>query len=61
MIVQEEIIINGKKFLYTYSSLGYKISREGKIYDDAADPIDLNREYKETTIKLEEGLAPYSL
>lgn len=40
----------------TYSDLGYKIMREGILYDEAIDPVELNRIYIETTeiIKKEE-------
>lgn len=54
MIIQETIILDGKEYLYTYSSLGYQIAREGNLYYDAIDPIDSKREYKETAIKINE-------
>lgn len=54
MIIQETIILDGKEYLYTYSSLGYQIAREGNLYYDAIDPIGSKREYKETAIKINE-------
>lgn len=47
MIVQKEEVINGVKFIHTYSDEGYKIEREGEIYEDAYDPVESNREYIE--------------
>lgn len=37
----------------TYSDLGYKIERDGVLYDEAIDPAELNRQYKETNIPIE--------
>lgn len=37
----------------TYSDLGYKIERDGILYDEAIDPIELNRIYIETTQLIE--------
>lgn len=62
MIIQETTVINNKEYLHTYSSLGYQIAREGKLYYDAIDPIGSEREYKETAIKIsEEELATLQL
>lgn len=48
MIVQKEEVINGVKFIHTYSDAGYKIERDGEVYGDAYDPAEYNREYTET-------------
>ena len=32
----------------TYSDSGFKIERDGVLYDEAIDPADLNRIYTET-------------
>lgn len=32
----------------TYSDAGFKIERDGVVYDEAIDPADLNRIYTET-------------
>lgn len=37
----------------TYSDLGYKIERDGVLYDEAIDPAELNRQYTETNIPIE--------
>lgn len=37
----------------TYSDLGYKIERNGVLYDEAIDPAELNRQYTETDIPIE--------
>lgn len=37
----------------TYSDLGYKIERDGVLYDEAIDPAELNRQYMETNIPIE--------
>lgn len=37
----------------TYSDLGYKIERDGILYDEAIDPAELNRQYTETNIPIE--------
>lgn len=53
MIKIETVTINNKEFQHTYSNEGYKIERDGIIYDDAIDPIDSGRIYTETTEKIE--------
>lgn len=47
MIITETIVINNTEYLHTYSDLGFKVERDGVIYDDAIDPIDSNRAYTE--------------
>ncbi len=53
MIKTEDLVINGKAFIKTFSSLGYMVEREGVQYDVAFDPAELNREYTETNIPIE--------
>lgn len=48
MIVTENLAINGKAFIRTYSDSGYKVERDGVRYDDVLDPAHLNRQYTET-------------
>lgn len=55
MIVTENVTINGKVFIRTYSDSGYKVERDGVCYDEAIDPADTNREYTETD-ELAEGM-----
>lgn len=40
----------------TYSDQNFKIRQEGtgEIYDEAIDPVEMNRTYTETNIKNEE-------
>ena len=54
MILGEELIINGRDFVKTYSSKGFMIEREGVQYGEAIDPAEFNREYTETDIPIEE-------
>lgn len=48
MIVTENMTINGKAFVKTYSDGGYKVERDGVRYDEAIDPAELDRIYTET-------------
>ena len=50
MIITENLTINNKPFIKTYSSLGYMVEREGVQYSEAIDPAEFNRVYTETTI-----------
>ena len=55
MIKTEELIINSKNFIRTYSDAGFKI--HGGVpeadYDEATDPAEFNRQYTETNIPIE--------
>ena len=56
MIKTENLTINGKAFVRTYSDSGYYVhggSPEGD-YAEAIDPVELERTYIETDIPLEE-------
>lgn len=48
MIVTENITINGKAFVKTYSDAGYMIEREGALYSEAIDPAEFKRVFLET-------------
>lgn len=52
MIVTEIRIINGKEFNYTYSDSNMMICRDGYNYSEAYDPINVKREYIETSIAI---------
>lgn len=52
MINTENIIINGKEFIRTYSDNGYMVERDGVQYDEAIDPIGFDRVYTETNIHI---------
>ena len=47
MIVQENLTINGRAFVRTYSDTGKYVVREGISYEEAIDPAGLNRVYTE--------------
>ena len=51
MIQRDKIIINGNEFFRTYSDQGYYITRHGKIFKTAYDPIVRTYIYEETDIK----------
>lgn len=40
-------------YVKTYSDAGYMITRDGKLYEDAMDPVGSGREYTETDIPIE--------
>lgn len=54
MIITEQIEINAKQFVKSYSSKGFMIERDGVQYEEAIDPIECGREYMETDIEVEE-------
>ena len=45
--------IGAKTFIHTYSDSGMKLERDGELYDDAFDLVELNREYTETDIPVD--------
>ena len=50
MIKTEQLQINDKAFVRTYSDRGMMIEREGLVYSEAVDPAELGRTYTETEI-----------
>ena len=46
--------INGKIFIHTYSDIGMKLERDGELYDDAYDLVELDRDYTETNIPIQQ-------
>lgn len=48
MIKTENLTINGKYFVRTYSDNGFMVEREGVRYSEAIDPAEFNRQYTET-------------
>ena len=48
MIKTENLTINGKAYIRTWSDLGMMIERDGALYEEAIDPADLGRTYTET-------------
>ena len=53
MIVTENLTINGRDFVKTYSDKGMMVEREGVRYSEAIDPAEFGRQYIETDEKIE--------
>lgn len=49
MLITEELVINGDKFVKNYSDRGLFIERDDVMYEEAVDPI----EYKDSRIYTE--------
>lgn len=47
MIKTENLTINGRAFIRTYSDEGRYVVRDGVSYEEAVDPADKNRTYTE--------------
>lgn len=48
MIRKENIIINGRELVRTHSDSGFMVERDGVLYDEAIDPVGIERNYTET-------------
>ena len=48
MIQTENLTINGRAFVKTYSDNGMMVERDGVRYSDAIDPAEYGRVYTET-------------
>ena len=53
MIKTENLTINNRAFVRTYSDTGVMIERDGVRYSEAIDPAEFNREYIETDEPIE--------
>jgi hypothetical protein len=53
MIKTENLTINNRAFVRTYSDSGYMIERDGVRYSEAIDPAELGRTYTETDEPIE--------
>lgn len=53
MIRTEELTINGKVFIKTWSDEGKMIERDGALYEEAIDPAEFGRTYTETDVDIE--------
>ena len=53
MIRTEELVVDERTLVKTYSDAGYKIERDGVRYNEAIDPIETGRVYTETDEKIE--------
>lgn len=54
MIITENLTINGKAFVRTFSDSGYMVERDGVRYSEAIDPAQFGRTYIETNEPIEE-------
>ena len=48
MIKTENLTINNRAFVRTYSESGFMVERDGVRYSEAIDPAELGRTYTET-------------
>ena len=48
MLHTENLTINGKEYIRTWSDLYVMIERDGALYEEAIDPADSGRTYTET-------------
>lgn len=48
MIKTENLTINNRAFVRTYSDSGFMVERDGVRYSEAIDPANLGRTYTET-------------
>jgi hypothetical protein len=53
MIKTENLTINGKDFVKTYSDAGMMVERDGVRYSEAIDPAEFGRQYIETDEPIE--------
>ncbi len=53
MIIKENLTVNGKAFVKTYSDSGMMVERDGVRYSEAIDPAEFGREYTETDEPIE--------
>jgi hypothetical protein len=53
MIVTENLTINGRAFVKTYSDNGMMVERDGVRYSEAIDPAEFGRVYTETDEPIE--------
>ena len=55
MIKTENLTINGKAFVKTYSDKGMMVERDGERYSEAIDPAEFGRQYTETDEPIEQN------
>lgn len=60
MIVTENLTINGRAFVRTFSNAGYMVERDGVRYSEAIDPADSGRRYTETDELIEVDDSEYA-
>ena len=56
MIVKDNVKINDFEFIHTYSDSQYIIKQveTGELYGEAYDLVELQKEYEETDIKIDD-------
>ena len=54
MIVTENLTINGRAFVKTYSDISMMVERDGVRYSEAIDPAEFGRQYTETNKPIEQ-------
>lgn len=52
MIKTENMTINGKSYIRTWSDTNMMIERDGAMYEEAIDPAELGRVYTETDTEI---------
>ena len=55
MLLTEELTVEGRILVRTYSDQNMQIERDGVRYAEAIDPQDSGREYTETDDPIDEG------
>jgi hypothetical protein len=53
MIITENLTINGREFVKTFSDEGFMVERDGVRYSEAIDPAEYGRTYIETDEPIE--------
>ena len=48
MLKTENLNINGKEYVRTWSDSGKMLERDGALYEEAIDPAELGRTYTES-------------
>lgn len=55
MLLTEELTVEGRILVRTYSDQNMQIERDGVRYAEAIDPIETGRTYTETEDPIDEG------
>ena len=58
MIIKNNMEIDDRAFVKTFSDAGVNIERDGEKYSEAIDPADIPREYIETDEPIDSGEEP---
>lgn len=52
MVKTENVMIHETEYIRSWSDLGMMIQRDGALYEEAIDPAELGRIYRETDIAI---------